>query len=110
MNQSTWPVEAVYIFPIDKFANKNSIFFVGVFFFFADSCPLSRAAVSGFEVEIDGVVTTAVVQEKAQARATYESAIAHGDSAQLLEEKRSDVFQMSVGNLKPGQYCTINIT
>jgi Ca-activated chloride channel family protein len=66
--------------------------------------------VTGFEVEIDGVTTTAIVQEKAQARATYEAAIAHGESAQLLEEKRSDVFQMTIGNLRPGQQCTISIT
>ena len=69
-----------------------------------------RAAVCGFEVEIDGVVTKGVVQEKQQARNTYERAIQQGDSAQLLEQKRSDVFQMQVGNLQPGQRAIIKIT
>ena len=63
-----------------------------------------------FEVEIDGVVTKGVVQEKAQARATYEAALAAGDGAQLLEQQRPDVFTMAVGNLRPGQACTVSIT
>ena len=53
-----------------------------------------RAAVCGFEAEIDGVVTKGVVQEKEQARDTYHQAVAQGDGAQLLEQKRADVFEL----------------
>ena len=53
-----------------------------------------RAAVCGFEVEIDGVVTMGVVQEKQQARDTYNQAVAQGDGAQLLEQKRTDIFEL----------------
>ena len=77
----------IYVFPLDE-----------------------RAAVCGFEVEIDGVVTKGVMQEKQEARNTYERAVQQGDSAQLLEQKRSDVFQMLVGNLLPGQRAIIKIT
>ena len=87
VNNTAHPVEASYVFPLDN-----------------------RAAVSGFEVEIDGVVTKADVQEKAEARQTYERAVAAGDSAQLLERVRDDVFQMSVGNLKPWSTTVVRIT
>jgi Ca-activated chloride channel family protein len=70
----------------------------------------SNASVCAFDVEIDGVVTKCVVQEKTQARATYDAAIAAGDGAQLLEQQRPDVFHMHVGNLMPGQACTVSIT
>jgi len=87
VNNTANPVEAVYVFPLDN-----------------------RSAVSGFEVEIDGKVTKADVQEKAEARQTYENAVAAGDSAQLLERVKDDVFQMSVGNLKPWSTTVIRIT
>lgn len=86
-NQEAYAIEAVYIFPLDN-----------------------RSAICDFEVEINGAVTKGIVQEKETARATYEAALAHGDSAQLLEQKRSDVFQMNVGNLRPGEICTVSIT
>lgn len=56
------------------------------------------------------MVTKADVQAKAEARQTYERAIAAGDSAQLLEKVRDDVFQMSVGNLKPWTTAVIRVT
>jgi hypothetical protein len=70
----------------------------------------NRAAVCAFEVEIDGKVTKGEVQEKEQARATYDAAVASGQGAQLLEQKRADIFQMSVGNLLPRQLCAVSIT
>jgi len=85
-NTEPFPIEASYVFPLDE-----------------------RAAVCGFEVDIDGVITKGVVQEKQQARATYDTAIAKGDGAQLLEQKRTDVFELSVGNLLPGQHAIVNI-
>lgn len=85
-NHYSYPIEAQYLFPLD-----------------------SHAAVTGFESDIDGVVTKAAIQEKVQARQTYDAALARGDSAQLLEQKRDDVFQMSIGNLSPGSTCVIRI-
>ena len=90
-NTEAFPIEAVYVFPLDE-----------------------RAAVCGFEIEIDGyvlcavwlcawlmmrcrVITKGVVQEKQQARATYEHAVSHGDGAQLLEQKRTDIFELVRG-------------
>jgi translation elongation factor EF-Tu-like GTPase len=68
-NANHQPIEAVFIFPLDE-----------------------RSAVCGFEVTVDGKVTKGVVKEKQEARQTYERALQQGDSAQLLEQKRADVF------------------
>ena len=57
----------------------------------------------------DREITKGVVQEKQQARATYGQAVSRGDGAQLLEQKRTDVFELSVGNLLPGQHATVTI-
>eukprot|EP00042_Codosiga_hollandica_P053811 m.713848 g.713848 ORF g.713848 m.713848 type:complete len:297 (-) comp58781_c0_seq54:1888-2778(-) len=86
-NNRSFPIEAVYVFPLDE-----------------------RAAVCAFESDIDGVVTKGEVRKKEEARATYEAAVARGDGAQLLEQKRTDIFELSVGNLLPGQTATISIT
>ncbi len=40
------------------------------------------------------MITKGIVQEKQQARDTYNAAIAKGDGAQLLEQKRTDVFEL----------------
>eukprot|EP00041_Stephanoeca_diplocostata_P021253 m.490577 g.490577 ORF g.490577 m.490577 type:complete len:941 (-) comp21779_c0_seq1:160-2982(-) len=85
-NNERYAIEAQYLFPIDN-----------------------RAAVTGFESDIDGVVTKAVIKEKVQARQAYDAAVARGDGAQLLEQKRDDIFQMSIGNLSPGSTCVIRI-
>ena len=70
----------------------------------------SRAAVCGFEVEADGVLTRGEVQAKVEARQTYTAAISRGDGAQLLEQDRGDVFRMAVGNVRPGQTVTVKIS
>ena len=54
-------------------------------------------------------MTVAEIDKKEDARQTYQQAVARGDSAQLLEEKRGDVFQMRVGNLRPHEPCTVKI-
>ena len=43
-------------------------------------------------------MTTGAVQEKQQARETYSKAVAGGQSAQLLEQKRADVFELVRGD------------
>ena len=70
----------------------------------------SRAAVCGFEVEVDGILSRGEVQAKAEARQTYTAAIASGAGAQLLEQDRGDMFCMSVGNVRPGQTVTVKLS
>jgi hypothetical protein len=86
-NDSDRPIEAVYKFPIDELAG-----------------------VCGFVAEIDDKRIYAECQEKKKARKTYEAALASGQGAYLLEQKKGDVFEMSVGNLNPGKTVKIRIT
>ena len=83
------PIEAIYVFPLDE-----------------------EAAVCGFQATIDGRTIIAEVQEKQEARDTYDDAISSGHSAYLLEEsdESSDIFQINVGNLPPHKSATIQIT
>lgn len=78
-NTGKQPIEAIYIFPAS-----------------------TRAAVHGVEMHIGGRVIKSKVQEKQQAKATYEKAKSENKSASLLEQHRPNVFQMSVANIQPG--------
>ena len=69
-----------------------------------------RAAVCDFETNIDGIITKGIVQEKKAARETFNSAVQRGAGAQLLEQRRNDVFEMHVGNILPRQMVTIKLT
>ena len=40
----------------------------------------------------------------------YDAAIARGDGAYLLEEKKADIFKVKVGNIPPGERVKIKIT
>ena len=87
-NKDENPIEAIYIFPLDE-----------------------QAAVCGFQATIDGRTIIAEVQEKQEARDTYDDAISSGQSAFLLEEsdESSDIFQISVGNLPPKKEAIIEL-
>ena len=87
-NKEENPIEAIYIFPLDE-----------------------QAAVCGFQATIDGRTIVAEVQEKEEARDTYDDAISSGQSAFLLEEsdESSDIFQISVGNLPPKKEALVEL-
>ena len=78
-NTGKQPIEAVYVFPAS-----------------------TRAAVHGVEMRIGARVIKSKVQEKQQAKATYEKAKSENKTASLLEQQRPNVFQMSVANILPG--------
>ena len=78
-NDLTTPIEAVYIFPL----------------------PVD-AIVTGAQLQVDGLVVKAELQRRAQARASYERAVAAGTAASLLEQERADVFTMAVTAIAPG--------
>ena len=88
INKEDNPIEAIYIFPLDE-----------------------QAAVCGFQATIDGQTIVAEVQEKDEARNTYDDAISSGQSAFLLEEsdESSDIFQISVGNLPPKKEAIVEL-
>ncbi|KAK3709333.1 hypothetical protein QZH41_019194, partial [Actinostola sp. cb2023] len=88
-NNSDSPIEAIYVFPLDE-----------------------DAAVCGFQATIDGRTIVAEIQEKQEARDTYDDAISSGHSAFLLEEsdESSDIFHINVGNVPPKQSATVELT
>ena len=80
--------EAVYKFPLDP-----------------------RAAVCGFEALIDKKhLVTGKVVEQAEAKKEYGEALSAGRSAFLLEQRRPDIFIVSIGRLRAGQRIDIRLT
>ncbi|XP_068251603.1 protein mono-ADP-ribosyltransferase PARP4 [Nyctibius grandis] len=86
-NQSSKPIEAKYVFPLDD-----------------------KAAVCGFEAFINGKHVIGEVKEKKQAHTEYRKAISQGDGAYLMDQDAPDIFVISVGNLPPNSTVVIKIT
>lgn len=86
-NEGDIPVEAVYVFPASP-----------------------SAAVYGLTLNVNGRITKAKIQEKSQARATYEAAKKEGKSASLLVQEGPNVFTMNVANILPGDSIEVELT
>ena len=84
VNTLSTPIEATYLFPLPD-----------------------RAAVTRFRLEVGGRVVEGGLQERGQARRTYDQAIAQGHRAAITEEERPGVFTMRVGNIMPGEEATV---
>ncbi|WP_075089449.1 VIT domain-containing protein [Verrucomicrobium spinosum] len=85
-NTGDGPIEAKYVFPAS-----------------------TRAAVHGVEMRLGQRVIKSTIQEKTQAKATYEKAKSQNKSASLLEEHRPNVFEMSVANILPGEEVKVSL-
>ncbi len=83
-NHNQKPINAVYLFPLPH-----------------------QAAIHDLSIRMGSRVIRAVIQRKAQARATYENAARQGKVAALLEQERPNLFQQSVANLMPGTELTV---
>jgi Ca-activated chloride channel family protein len=83
-NKGEEPIEAIYVFPAS-----------------------TRSAVYDMEMYIGDRVIKAKVQEKQQARITYQKAKEEGKRASLLEQHRPNVFQMNVANIMPGEIIKV---
>ncbi|OOK67454.1 vault inter-alpha-trypsin domain protein [Mycobacterium kansasii] len=86
VNSGETSVEATYVFPLP-----------------------ARAGVTDFAASLAGRRVIGVLKERAQARTDYEQALAAGQRAAIVEEDRSDVFSVRVGNLGPGEEATIEL-
>ncbi|KAJ6526626.1 von Willebrand factor type A domain-containing protein [Mycena vulgaris] len=87
VNDAAFPIEATYSFPIP-----------------------ARAAVCSFVmVKQDGTRVVGPVLEKQEARETYNTAVAQGQQASLLEQHTPDVFQVSVGNIPSNEQVQIEL-
>jgi Ca-activated chloride channel homolog len=85
-NTGKTPIEALYVFPAS-----------------------TRAAVHGMTLRTGGRVIAARIRESEAARTEYRKAKRDGKTAALLEQHRSNVFQMSVANLLPGDDIEVEV-
>ncbi len=86
VNTLSVPVEATYIFPLPD-----------------------RAAATRFTMQVAGRTVEGDLQERGQARQTYDRAVAAGKRASIAEEERPGTFTLRVGNLMPGESATITL-
>ncbi len=87
------------------YANEGKDTVHGTYIFPAST----RAAVHGMTMTIGDRVIRAKIEEKDEARQIYETAKSEGKSASLLEQKRPNVFSMSVANILPGDLVVIEL-
>ncbi|KAF7373341.1 hypothetical protein MSAN_00543700 [Mycena sanguinolenta] len=87
-NDTNEALEAVYSFPIP-----------------------ARAAVCSFVmIKQDKTRIVGRVEEKGEAKVIYESAVAQGKQAALMQQQTSDVFKLAVGNIQPQEQVQIELT
>ncbi|KAJ7778541.1 von Willebrand factor type A domain-containing protein [Mycena metata] len=70
----------------------------------------ARAVVCSFVmIKQDGMRVVGLVQEKGEARETYNAAVSQGKQAALMEQQTPDVFQVAVGNIQPHETVKIEL-
>eukprot|EP01124_Arcella_intermedia_P037149 TRINITY_DN987_c0_g1_i12.p1 TRINITY_DN987_c0_g1~~TRINITY_DN987_c0_g1_i12.p1 ORF type:complete len:848 (+),score=254.79 TRINITY_DN987_c0_g1_i12:225-2546(+) len=68
-----------------------------------------QAALTNFQVVVNGKTYQGVCKEKNDAEDTYDDAIASGNAAYLLKEDKDGVFRVSIGNIGPKVECKMII-
>jgi Ca-activated chloride channel family protein len=86
VNNSTGPIEAVYIFPLPH-----------------------DGAVYDLEIRIGNRVIRSVIKEREEAKRVYEAAKSEGKRAALVEEERPNIFTTSVANIMPGDHVDVRL-
>jgi Ca-activated chloride channel family protein len=87
------------------FMNPGKEWLEGVYLF-----PLpEEAAVDTLRMKVGDHAIQGVIQEKGEARQTYEAAKQQGVKASLIEQQRPDVFTTSVVNVGPGETVEVAI-
>ncbi len=90
---------------IQRFKNASSLWAEGVYVF-----PLpDNAAVDHFKLHIGERQIEGQIQERAQARKTYEIAKNEGRQAGLVEQQRANVFTTKLANIAPGEEISVEI-
>ena len=67
------------------------------------------AAVESLRIVIGQRVIEGEIQEREQARITYETARAEGRIASLVEQERANLFSTSIANIAPGEVLEVQI-
>lgn len=85
-NEGNAPISASYLFPAS-----------------------TKVTVHGMTMQVGNNIVTAQIKEKEEAKQEFEEAKSEGKSASLLEQKRSNVFNMDVANIMPGDTVIIKL-
>lgn len=87
------------------FKNTSSLWAEGIYVF-----PLpDNAAVDHFKLIIDGRIIEGQIEEKEQARKTYETAKRNGQRTGLIEQQRPNIFTTKLANIAPGAEMAVEI-
>ena len=87
------------------FSNPSGEWVEGIYTF-----PLPEdSAVDRLRMRIGDRLVEGEIQEKAQARKTYEAAKANGQRASLVSQERPNIFTTEVANIAPGDAITVEI-
>jgi len=87
------------------FSNPTDQWLEGIYIF-----PLpDDAAVDTLKMRIGERVIVGEIEERAQARKTYQKAKKQGKKATLLEQERPNIFTTSVANIGPGETVEVTI-
>ncbi len=88
-----------------SFANPADTWVEGVYVF-----PLPEdGAVDRLRMRYGGRLIEGEIQEKAQARKTYEQAKQAGKGTSLVDQQRANIFTTSVANIPPGETVQVEI-
>jgi Ca-activated chloride channel family protein len=87
------------------FTNPSQDWLEGIYIF-----PLpADGAVDTLRMKVGDRVIQGIIQEKEEARQTYETAKQQGVKASLIEQQRPDVFTTAVANIGPGETVEVAI-
>ncbi len=87
------------------FRNEGGDWLEGVYVF-----PLPEdSAVNHMEMRVGERIIVGEIQERSQARKTYEKARAEGKRTSLVEQERPNLFTTSVANIGPGETIIVEI-
>ena len=85
-NDSDYPIEAVYVFPLSP-----------------------SAAVNDMKMIVNDRFIKGEIQEKKEARANYERAKEEGKRASITEQNRPNMFTNTVSNIMPGDTIVVRL-
>jgi Ca-activated chloride channel family protein len=86
-NPEREPFDATYVFPLPE-----------------------DAAVDYLRLEVDGRIWVGEIQEKEEARKTFERAKAEGKRAGLVEQHRPNIFKTSIANVPAGSEVSVTLS
>jgi len=66
--------------------------------------------IAGMKVSIGDKTIEANIMEKEKAQDKYDNAVSSGNQAALMKEAKGEFLELQIGNIKPGQTATIEIT